>query len=86
MICVLVVKCNPCNGIVRFCGGKKCVAVQAFFEDVVIRDLFQVMVFFSSCNSVKYHHELLNYIDISCMSIHVSVYIKFFSLISFPFL
>ncbi|VDO63500.1 unnamed protein product [Heligmosomoides polygyrus] len=30
----------------------------------------KVMVFFSSCNSVKYHHELLNYIDISCMSIH----------------
>ncbi|WKX88109.1 hypothetical protein Q1695_008046 [Nippostrongylus brasiliensis] len=30
----------------------------------------KVMVFFSSCNSVKYHHELLNYIDILCMSIH----------------
>ncbi|KIH48560.1 hypothetical protein ANCDUO_21370, partial [Ancylostoma duodenale] len=30
----------------------------------------KVMVFFSSCNSVKYHHELLNYIDIPCMSIH----------------
>uniref|UniRef100_A0A1I7T4I4 ATP-dependent RNA helicase n=1 Tax=Caenorhabditis tropicalis TaxID=1561998 RepID=A0A1I7T4I4_9PELO len=30
----------------------------------------KVMVFFSSCNSVKFHHELLNYIDIPCMSIH----------------
>lgn len=28
------------------------------------------MVFFSSCNSVKYHCELLNYIDIPCMDIH----------------
>ncbi|VDO36878.1 unnamed protein product, partial [Onchocerca flexuosa] len=30
----------------------------------------KVMVFFSSCNSVKYHHELLNYIDISVQCIH----------------
>ncbi|CAP31441.1 LOW QUALITY PROTEIN: Protein CBG12465 [Caenorhabditis briggsae] len=30
----------------------------------------KVMVFFSSCNSVKFHHELLNYIDVPCMSIH----------------
>ncbi|KJH42464.1 DEAD/DEAH box helicase [Dictyocaulus viviparus] len=30
----------------------------------------KTMVFFSSCNSVKYHHELLNYIDVTCMSIH----------------
>ena len=28
------------------------------------------MVFFSSCNSVKYHAELLNYIDISVKDIH----------------
>lgn len=32
----------------------------------------KVMVFFSSCMSVKYHHELFNYIDLSVMSIHVS--------------
>ena len=32
----------------------------------------KVMVFFSSCNSVKYHSELLNYIDIPVMDIHVS--------------
>jgi len=28
------------------------------------------MVFFSSCMSVKYHHELMNYIDLPCMCIH----------------
>ena len=30
----------------------------------------QVMVFFSSCNAVKYHAELLNYIDIPVKDIH----------------
>ncbi|PSN51414.1 putative ATP-dependent RNA helicase pitchoune [Blattella germanica] len=30
----------------------------------------KVMVFFSSCLSVKFHHELLNYIDLPVMSIH----------------
>lgn len=30
----------------------------------------KVMVFFSSCMSVKYHHELLNYIDLPVMCIH----------------
>ena len=33
----------------------------------------KVMVFFSSCNSVKYHAELLNYIDIPVLDIHVSL-------------
>jgi ATP-dependent RNA helicase DDX18/HAS1 len=32
----------------------------------------KVMVFFSSCLSVKYHQELFNYIDLPVMSIHVS--------------
>ena len=32
----------------------------------------KVMVFFSSCNSVKFHSELLNYIDIPVLDIHVS--------------
>lgn len=32
----------------------------------------KVMVFFSSCMSVKYHHELFNYIDLPVSSIHVS--------------
>jgi ATP-dependent RNA helicase DDX18/HAS1 len=30
----------------------------------------KVMVFFSSCNSVKFHEELLNYVDIPVVSIH----------------
>lgn len=30
----------------------------------------KIMVFFSSCLSVKFHHELLNYIDLPVMSIH----------------
>ena len=30
----------------------------------------KVMVFFSSCNSVKFHSELLNYIDVACTDIH----------------
>ena len=34
----------------------------------------KVMVFFSTCMSVKYHHELLNYIDLKVLSIHVSIY------------
>lgn len=30
----------------------------------------KIMVFFSSCNSVKFHSELLNYIDIPVLDIH----------------
>jgi len=30
----------------------------------------KVMVFFSACNSVKFHDDLLNYVDIPCKSIH----------------
>jgi ATP-dependent RNA helicase DDX18/HAS1 len=32
----------------------------------------KVIVFFSSCNSVKYHSELLNYIDVPVLDLHVS--------------
>ena len=38
----------------------------------------KVMVFFSSCMSVKYHNELFNYIDLSVMCIHVSTYFAVF--------
>ena len=31
----------------------------------------KIMVFLSSCNSVRYHAELLNYIDIPVLDIHV---------------
>lgn len=34
----------------------------------------KVMVFFSSCMSVKYHHELFNYIDLPVTSIHVRLF------------
>lgn len=30
----------------------------------------KIMVFFSSCNSVKFHSDLLNYIDIHVLDIH----------------
>jgi ATP-dependent RNA helicase DDX18/HAS1 len=32
----------------------------------------KVIVFFSSCNSVKYYAELLNYIDVPVLDLHVS--------------
>jgi hypothetical protein len=31
----------------------------------------KIIVFFSSCNSVKYHGELLNYIDVPVLDLHV---------------
>ena len=31
----------------------------------------KVIVFFSSCNSVKYHAELLNYMDVPVLDLHV---------------
>ena len=36
----------------------------------------KVMVFFSACMAVKYHYELLNYIDMPVMCIHVSAKVK----------
>jgi ATP-dependent RNA helicase DDX18/HAS1 len=30
----------------------------------------KIMVFFSSCNSVKFHAELLNFLGIDCYDIH----------------
>lgn len=32
--------------------------------------LWVLQVFFSSCNSVKFHSELLNYIDLPVLDIH----------------
>ena len=37
----------------------------------------KIMVFFSSCMSVKFHHELFNYIDLPVISIHVSYVLSF---------
>lgn len=39
----------------------------------------KVIVFFSSCNSVKYHAELLNYIDVPVLDLHVSDNACFYS-------
>lgn len=39
----------------------------------------KVIVFFSSCNSVKYHSELLNYIDVPVLDLHVNFLQDFFS-------
>ena len=33
----------------------------------------KIIVFFSSCNSVKYHGELLNYIDVPGLDLHVNI-------------
>lgn len=34
----------------------------------------KMMVFFSSCMSVKFHYELLNYIDLPVLAIHVRLF------------
>lgn len=36
----------------------------------------KIIVFFSSCNSVKYHAELLNYIDVPVLELHVSIWVE----------
>jgi ATP-dependent RNA helicase DDX18/HAS1 len=33
----------------------------------------KVIVFFSSCKSVQYHGELLNYVDVPVLDLHVSM-------------
>lgn len=46
----------------------------------------KVMVFFSSCMSVKFHHELFNYIDLPVMCIHVSLRKRLFQVLFCLFL
>lgn len=50
----------------------------------------KVIVFFSSCNSVKYHSELLNYIDVPVLDLHVRQLLQCFltlvSLTPLPYL
>lgn len=41
----------------------------------------KIVVFFSSCNSVKYHGELLNYIDVPVLDLHVCALSIFFKLL-----
>jgi superfamily II DNA/RNA helicase len=51
-------------GFIRF--GSFCTQIPMWVDFA----FFQIMVFFSSCTSVKFHSELLNYIDIPCLDIH----------------
>src|SRR6185369_11729578 len=37
----------------------------------------KIIVFFSSCKSVKYHAELLNYVDVPVLDLHVSDIFRF---------
>jgi ATP-dependent RNA helicase DDX18/HAS1 len=41
----------------------------------------KVIVFFSSCQSVKYHGELLNYVDVPVLDLHVSFRVPALSLL-----
>ena len=43
----------------------------------------KVVVFFSSCNSVKYHSELLNYIDVPVLDLHVRLLFFYLSIFLF---
>ena len=42
----------------------------------------KIIVFFSSCNSVKYHAELMNYIDVPVLELHVSQMLLYYFIIS----
>ncbi len=42
----------------------------------------KIIVFFSSCNSVKFNAELLNYIDLPVMDLHVSTALRIVGSIS----
>ncbi|KAH0454106.1 hypothetical protein IEQ34_016030 [Dendrobium chrysotoxum] len=48
-------------------SSKRFLVLYAFLKKNLSK---KVMVFFSSCNSVKYHAELLKYIQIDCYDIH----------------
>lgn len=43
----------------------------------------KIVVFFSSCNSVKYHAELLNYIDVPVLDLHVCYHSPLYSHVIF---
>ncbi|XP_072952328.1 DEAD-box ATP-dependent RNA helicase 27-like [Typha angustifolia] len=48
-------------------SNKRLLVLYAFLKRNMSK---KIMVFFSSCNSVKYHSELLRYIQVDCMDIH----------------
>lgn len=55
---------------------KRMLFLLTFLDRPVMRDK-KIMVFFSSCLSIKFHHDLFNYINIKVMCIHVSASFKF---------
>lgn len=65
---VLSVCLSPCQGYVVCPSEKRFLLLFTFLKKNRKKKL---MVFFSSCMSVKYHYELLNYIDLPVMAIHV---------------
>lgn len=66
LICKL---CLGCQGYVVCPSEKRFMLLFTFLKKNRKKKL---MVFFSSCMSVKFHYELLNYIDLPVMAIHVS--------------
>ncbi|KAG6501363.1 hypothetical protein ZIOFF_041242 [Zingiber officinale] len=53
-----------------YCGvpsNKRFLVLYAFLKRNLSK---KIVVFFSSCNSVKYHSELLRYIHVDCLDIH----------------
>ncbi|CAK5076420.1 unnamed protein product [Meloidogyne enterolobii] len=57
--------------------SKKVNILSIFFTRATFFNIFQIMVFFSSCASVRFHQELLNFIDLPVLSIHVCFYLIF---------
>ncbi|KAG6514078.1 hypothetical protein ZIOFF_024417 [Zingiber officinale] len=48
-------------------SNKRFLVLYAFLKRNLLK---KIVVFFSSCNSVKYHSELLRYIHVDCLDIH----------------
>lgn len=48
-------------------SNKRFLVLHAFLKRNLSK---KIMVFFSSCNSVKFHAELLRYIQVDCLDIH----------------
>lgn len=44
----------------------------------------KIIVFMSSCNGVKYHSELLNYVDVPVLDLHVSCFLSVLFTFSLP--
>lgn len=50
---------------------KRFLVLYAFLKKILrMKQKQKVMVFFSSCSSVKFHSELLNFLGIECYDIH----------------